>query len=402
MDAGLDVVVSDVRGSVQSSADVTRWSSDSSGRTVDVQWTDPVDKVKVFGVGMHKTSTTSLASALYLLGYSVGGYFDTGQFDTPEALLQTVLDEAAKRDAVQDVPWPQFYKELDEQFPGSKFVLTLRDPDRWLRSVVKHFGRKRIPTHEYIYGVRCAKGNERVLLDYYNRHNQEVQEHFADRPGDLLVMDISKGDGWEVLCPFIGEPIPDFGFPQQNAAATKDRRVHRVIGRRLARGVGPVNLGGVLAAGKVGALVGYETFHQLSRRCDSLLDVGPSDAAGDRSEQSTTILKSWLSCQLTWAVDLGLELDFDAMSQIIEAGELPTAWRSIRPFILRWAGSLDDEGFGAKGPDGEDATEAIRSYVRIARVHWSKLAEVHGFGDDALDSIVRDVGLSDQRVSTAA
>ncbi|HEX8335676.1 MAG TPA: sulfotransferase [Pyrinomonadaceae bacterium] len=32
----------------------------------------------------------------------------------------------------------------------------------------------------------------------------------------LLVMDITAGDGWEVLCPFLGVEIPDRPFPHEN------------------------------------------------------------------------------------------------------------------------------------------------------------------------------------------
>src|SRR5262245_18328678 len=103
---------------------------------------------KVFGIGLHKTSTSSLACALYTLGYDVAGYFDPSELGSGQVLTDHVMRVAAEYDAVQDMPWPLFFRELDEQFPGSKFVLTTRDPDRWVSSVVRHFGRKRIASHE--------------------------------------------------------------------------------------------------------------------------------------------------------------------------------------------------------------------------------------------------------------
>jgi Sulfotransferase domain len=33
-----------------------------------------------------------------------------------------------------------------------------------------------------------------------------------------LVMDIAAGDDWEKLCPFLGLPIPEVGFPHANAS----------------------------------------------------------------------------------------------------------------------------------------------------------------------------------------
>jgi hypothetical protein len=46
-------------------------------------------------------------------------------------------------------------------------------------------------------------------------HVHRVRAYFADRPGDLLVMDIAAGDGWGVLCPFLGLPTPDTPFPRR-------------------------------------------------------------------------------------------------------------------------------------------------------------------------------------------
>ncbi|HEX5915058.1 MAG TPA: sulfotransferase, partial [Rubrobacter sp.] len=67
----------------------------------------------------------------------------------------------------------------------------------------------------------------------YRRHEERVRAHFADRPGDLLVMNITGGDGWEPLCAFLGHPVPDTAFPHKarhrpwsdSASATGWRKV---------------------------------------------------------------------------------------------------------------------------------------------------------------------------------
>ena len=46
-------------------------------------------------------------------------------------------------------------------------------------------------------------------------HERRVRAHFAGRPDDLLVMDITAGDGWEQVCPFLGLPVPDAPFPRR-------------------------------------------------------------------------------------------------------------------------------------------------------------------------------------------
>ena len=125
-------------------------------------------------------------------------------------------------DAFQDNPWPLFYERLDVHHPGSQFILTVRSPDTWLDSVLSHFGHHDTPMRHYIYGVGHPEGNEEVFLERYRRHNDEVQAYFRSRPGDLLVIDITAGEGWEPLCGFLGLEPPDKNFPKLN---TRDRRL---------------------------------------------------------------------------------------------------------------------------------------------------------------------------------
>ena len=87
------------------------------------------DLPKVFCIGFHKTGTTSLKMALKILGYRVTG--PNGRHDknigrNVEALARRIVP---KFDAFQDNPWPIIYRFLDKEYPGSKFILTVR-PER--------------------------------------------------------------------------------------------------------------------------------------------------------------------------------------------------------------------------------------------------------------------------------
>ncbi|MDJ0953310.1 MAG: sulfotransferase [Acidimicrobiia bacterium] len=185
---------------------------------------------KVFGIGFHKTGTTTLASALRLLGYDIAGPFGVHDADIAETALPRALETAATCDGAQDNPWPILYADLDAAFPGSKFVLTVRDPDRWLRSVVNHFGGKTTPMREWIYGRGDPVGNEDLYRERYESHNDAVRTHFASRPDDLLVLSIADGEGWDELCGFLGVPVPDVPFPHANAQ--RERSLLRVLRRR--------------------------------------------------------------------------------------------------------------------------------------------------------------------------
>jgi hypothetical protein len=175
-----------------------------------------IDKPKVFCIGFHKTGTTSLHSALEVLGYKVCEEFGVHDPDIRETALPRALALVPEYDAFRDNPWPILYQELDEQVSGSKFILTMRPAERWIRSVLNHFGGRTSAMREWIYGVGDPTGNEQRYIERYQQHNEDVQHYFADRPGDLLVIDLTAGDGWEKLCPFLGCSIPVQEFPHSN------------------------------------------------------------------------------------------------------------------------------------------------------------------------------------------
>ena len=182
-------------------------------------------KTKVFYIGFHKTGTTSLEVALKKLGYRVTGSFGTKDPDIAGKAHDTAYATVAHYDAFEDNPWPILYKELDERFPGSKFILTRRPADAWIKSQVKDFATTETPMRRWIYGENagCPEGNEAIYIARYERHNQEVLEYFKDRPDDLLVIDFPNDEGWSRLCPFLGVDTPDAPFPHANKASLSRR-----------------------------------------------------------------------------------------------------------------------------------------------------------------------------------
>lgn len=182
--------------------------------------------MKVFGVGLSRTGTTSLTKALRMLGYR------TVHFPTSD-------EQIARHDAATDASVAYRFEELDRAYPGSKFILTVRDEEAWLRSYQQFRDQQtRIgrdwPMMRQARAVRLAVyGTEEFDRERwragYRRHNQRVLEYFANRPGDLLVMDITRGDGWEKLCPFLGKPIPNAPFPFAN----KSKGLFRLLPRGL-------------------------------------------------------------------------------------------------------------------------------------------------------------------------
>lgn len=198
-------------------------------------------KNKVFCIGFHKTGTSSMAVALQALGYRVTGSCGVNDPNLENNVIAMAYGLVDQYDAFQDNPWPIIYKELDARYPGSKFILTLRDPESWIKSQLKHFGSNETPMRKWIYGVGCPEGNERIYIKRFEDHNKEVVGYFKDRPQDLLVLDLAKGDGWGKLCPYLEVDIPNTLFPHANKGSDREnvnvsnmlsvRRMRRWINR---------------------------------------------------------------------------------------------------------------------------------------------------------------------------
>ena len=183
---------------------------------------------RIFGIGMHKTATTSLHRALSILGYKSAhwpsAHWAKQVWRDMNQLGRSPLLE--RYHAACDLPIPVLYRKLDAAYPGSKFILTVRDENRWLESIRGHWSfnnpfrlqwdndpfSHRI--HKIIYGSTEFDGPK--FLARYRKHNAEVLEYFKDRPEDLLVMEMDKGAGWLELCWFLLHNIPSVPYPRRN------------------------------------------------------------------------------------------------------------------------------------------------------------------------------------------
>ncbi len=190
---------------------------------------------KVFGVGLSRTGTTSLTRALELLGYRAAHFpvDPTTQAEVSaflraptDALRLSLLDSV---DAVTDTPIAATYRALDRAYPGSAFVLTVRDCESWLRSCDAYW--QSDLTRLYADGVnaryvrlinRHVYGTEHFdsqsFTATYGRHQAQAHAYFERRGQDLLQLDVCGGDGWPKLCSFLGAEPPTTPFPHANAS----------------------------------------------------------------------------------------------------------------------------------------------------------------------------------------
>jgi len=186
----------------------SRETSDGSGKNRSL--TTPATLNKVFGIGLPKTGTTSLANALRRLGYRtlqspmpwMRQIYHAGIFTYPEPW-----------DAVTNFgEW--YFAQLDEWYPGSKFIWTTRPLDRWLTSV-KHVYAHHHPAwlepRLQIFGTLAF--SESRMRYVYESQAQLVREYFDGRD-DFLEFRVPYA--WEPLCEFLGRPIPNKPYPWEN------------------------------------------------------------------------------------------------------------------------------------------------------------------------------------------
>jgi 3'-phosphoadenosine 5'-phosphosulfate (PAPS) 3'-phosphatase len=191
------------------------WSRSNPGTA------QPIELMKIFGIGLSKTGTTSLASALEILGFRTKDYPGLTSY-APGDLASIDPAVLEHNEALTDTPIPSFYRELDQRYPGARFILTVRDMDGWLLSCKKQFtaklAEKQNGAHNRLfmdlYGT--AVFDEALFREGYQRFVDGVLNHFKGRPQDLLVLDVAAGQGWNELCAFLGKPVPATPFPKSN------------------------------------------------------------------------------------------------------------------------------------------------------------------------------------------
>jgi Sulfotransferase domain len=182
------------------------------------------DPPYVFGIGLSRTGTRSLANALGILGWKCIHFPSDKRTFEQLRIGDFRLDVLKQFNAATDTPIAAYFPQFDALFESSMFILTVRDPATWLTRVEAFWRRTHDeqlkPFHRFIntavYGTWTY---QRERFEYvYRRHIAEVRNYFASRPQRLLMLDICGGQGWGELCAFLDRPVPRVPFPHENAA----------------------------------------------------------------------------------------------------------------------------------------------------------------------------------------
>lgn len=170
---------------------------------------------KIFGIGLPKTGTKSLAYAFRSIGYSADHYLGE----------KRVIKKIKQRDFLNDMPITTRYKFYDKIFKNSKFILTVRELHSWLSSCKNHFRREK---HKHVGRLRQElfgdnKWNRELFLHLYKEHFREVYNYFKNRKNDLLIIDIVGGDGYKKISEFLDIKIHKNTFPHKNKRSYKNK-----------------------------------------------------------------------------------------------------------------------------------------------------------------------------------
>src|SRR6266498_5883945 len=94
---------------------------------------------KIFGIGLSKTGTTSLSSALNALGIKTVHFPCDDRTYTQVTGGDLRLSILKTCQGIADITVAPYYPQLSALYPGSKFILTVREKSTWLESMEAHW-----------------------------------------------------------------------------------------------------------------------------------------------------------------------------------------------------------------------------------------------------------------------
>jgi hypothetical protein len=206
-----------------------------------------VPSAKIFCIGLGKTGTTTLEAFFRTLGFKLGDQAKGEMLIRDWAVrnFERIIALVRTAQVFQDVPFslPFTFVILDWAFPGSKFILSVRDDaEQWYRSMTRFhtqiIGKNRIPTaddlkefpyrykgwlfeaRKLIYGISEEDPYDKTrVLKLYESHNHAVTEYFRHRSESLLTVNVSDADAAKKIMAFLELPYTGQKMPHLNRSA---------------------------------------------------------------------------------------------------------------------------------------------------------------------------------------
>lgn len=170
-----------------------------------------LNRPKFICVGQPKTGTKSLKDLFYQFGYNVCSnpiIYNNENFND-EILLDNnikidknkffnnidyLLENLYNFDFFHDIPYSYNYEKINQVFPNSKFILTLRDENEWFESLLKYQTIENAVSPTilkivYNYEVISEDLKEK-FINKFNEYNESVIKYFSDKPNKLLIINL--------------------------------------------------------------------------------------------------------------------------------------------------------------------------------------------------------------------
>ena len=155
---------------------------------------------KIFQIGFNKCGTTSLHHFFINNGLKSIHWDETR---LAKKIIENsnnnlpLLDGYEQYDCFTDMEslgdhfyiYLTHFKELDIQYPKSKFILNVRDKDKWIKSRLNH--KDYLKYFEINTGLN-TEGVINLWKNQWDEHIINVLDYFKNRPDDLLYFDIEK------------------------------------------------------------------------------------------------------------------------------------------------------------------------------------------------------------------
>lgn len=192
---------------------------------------------KIFCIGHFKTGTTSYSLAARMLGFA--------DLHFPLKYAEQLMAGGTVR--WDDRPWDSMsnmneaeYPQCDEAYPDSKFVLTTRRVNPWLKSIQKHLAMNWPPRlkkildwrSELVFGVPCELDayDETHFRKMFLRSEEAVLDYFhgpGKTRGRLLVLELESSTKMEDLSFFLGKNVP---YPKMNPTTAESEQAFKAPG----------------------------------------------------------------------------------------------------------------------------------------------------------------------------
>lgn len=183
---------------------------------------------KVFVLSLHRCATQSTEHFLRNAGFRtchwpavVDGVDYQAQIvgleTSPKKIVRVLRPIFENYDAIDDVPLPTLYKELDKAYPGSRFVAVYRNPFDWVESVRRHCAGRPFDAYERVQYWHYLDAKplaidaiaDDVLIQVFLQHYRRLSAYFHGR-SDFLLLDVGDPQIGNKLADFLGVAPADF------------------------------------------------------------------------------------------------------------------------------------------------------------------------------------------------